>query len=357
VFEKFTDRARRVLVLAQEEARLLNHSFIGTEHLLLGLIDEGEGIAAKALEQLDISLEAVRERVEEVIGLSGTWPTGSPPFTPRAKKVMELSLREAMQLGHQYISTEHMLLDIVREGEGVAAQVLVSLGADLARVRQKVIELLSGYVPEGAGGIVSDPIRQETASDAGRSRLVACSFCRRQPPESGRLVSGTDAYICEHCIRQWSSVIDEPAFARVQRHVVTHISQGPMPSGPPPDDPGAAEAEIAASFASFATVTEDGQSLPMVEKGEGLGPTQTEAAERRRDMIPENAEVTASIDRIVFTSASHAAVWFTLSADGRPLLSHNRGDAVVVDRAWKMARSTFCNLMGLAGVQCPPETD
>ncbi len=144
MFERFTDRARRVLVLAQEEARLLNHSFIGTEHILLGLIHEGEGVAAKALESLGISLEAVREKVEETIGMAGTAPSGSPPFTPRAKKVLELSLREALQLGHSYIGTEHMLLGLVREGEGVAATVLVSLGADLGRVRQQVIQLMSG---------------------------------------------------------------------------------------------------------------------------------------------------------------------------------------------------------------------
>jgi ATP-dependent Clp protease ATP-binding subunit ClpC len=145
LFERFTDRARRVLVLAQEEARLLNHSFIGTEHILLGLIHEGEGLAAKALESLNISLEAVREEVEKTIGQAGSAPTGSPPFTPRAKKVLELSLREALQLGHNYIGTEHMLLGLVREGEGVAAQVLISLGADLAKVRQQVIQQLSGY--------------------------------------------------------------------------------------------------------------------------------------------------------------------------------------------------------------------
>jgi ATP-dependent Clp protease ATP-binding subunit ClpC len=138
-----------VLVLAQEEARLLNHNFIGTEHILLGLIHEGEGVAAKALESLGISLEAVREKVEETIGPAGTSTTGSPPFTPRAKKVLELSLREALQLGHNYIGTEHMLLGLVREGEGVAAQVLVSLGADLSRVRQQVIQLLSGYQAAG----------------------------------------------------------------------------------------------------------------------------------------------------------------------------------------------------------------
>jgi ATP-dependent Clp protease ATP-binding subunit ClpC len=145
VFERFTDRARRVVVLAQEEARLLNHNYIGTEHILLGLIHEGEGVAAKALESLGISLEAVRAQVEEIIGHGGAAPSGHIPFTPRAKKVLELSLREALQLGHNYIGTEHILLGLIREGEGVAAQVLVKLGADLSRVRQQVIQLLSGY--------------------------------------------------------------------------------------------------------------------------------------------------------------------------------------------------------------------
>src|SRR5688572_8807056 len=145
MFERFTDRARRVVVLAQEEARLLNHSYIGTEHILLGLIHEGEGVAAKALESLGISLEAVRSQVEEIIGQGGSSPSGHIPFTPRAKKVLELSLREALQLGHNNIGTEHILLGLIREGEGVAAQVLVKLSADLSRVRQQVIQLLSGY--------------------------------------------------------------------------------------------------------------------------------------------------------------------------------------------------------------------
>jgi len=145
MFERFTDRARRVVVLAQEEARMLNHNYIGTEHILLGLIHEGEGVAAKALESLNISLEAVRQQVEEIIGQGQAAPTGHIPFTPRAKKVLELSLREALQLGHNYIGTEHILLGLIREGEGVAAQVLQKLGADLNRVRQTVIQILSGY--------------------------------------------------------------------------------------------------------------------------------------------------------------------------------------------------------------------
>ncbi|MEX3517503.1 ATP-dependent Clp protease ATP-binding subunit [Corynebacterium camporealensis] len=145
MFERFTDRARRVIVLAQEEARMLNHNYIGTEHILLGLIHEGEGVAAKALESMGISLEDVRREVEDIIGQGSQPHTGHIPFTPRAKKVLELSLREGLQMGHKYIGTEFLLLGLIREGEGVAAQVLTKLGADLPRVRQQVIQLLSGY--------------------------------------------------------------------------------------------------------------------------------------------------------------------------------------------------------------------
>jgi ATP-dependent Clp protease ATP-binding subunit ClpC len=140
---RFTDAARQVLAFALEEARLLNHSVVGTEHILLGLIDEKYGIAARALHDLDISLVAVRAKVEETIGLAGFALTGSPPFTPRAKEVLGLSLREALQLGHDHIGTEHILLGLVREGDGVAAQVLISLGADPGRVRQQVLLILS----------------------------------------------------------------------------------------------------------------------------------------------------------------------------------------------------------------------
>jgi ATP-dependent Clp protease ATP-binding subunit ClpC len=145
VFERFTDRARRTVVFAQEEARMLNHNYIGTEHILLGLLREDEGVAAKALTTLGVSLEAVRRDVGEIVGQGSEVPRGHIPFTPRAKKVLELSLREALQLGHNYIGTEHILLGLIREGEGIAAQVLQKLGADLNRVRQTVVQLLSGY--------------------------------------------------------------------------------------------------------------------------------------------------------------------------------------------------------------------
>jgi ATP-dependent Clp protease ATP-binding subunit ClpC len=179
MFERFTDRARRVVVLAQEEARMLNHNYIGTEHILLGLIHEGEGVAAKALESLGISLEAVRQQVEEIIGQGQQAPSGHIPFTPRAKKVLELSLREALQLGHNYIGTEHILLGLIREGEGVAAQVLVKLGADLNRVRQQVIQLLHGHRGEeveiSAGALREGRLPPEIAArlDAIDSRLSA----------------------------------------------------------------------------------------------------------------------------------------------------------------------------------------
>src|SRR5256886_108520 len=192
MFERFTDRARRVVVLAQEEARMLNHNYIGTEHILLGLIHEGEGVAAKALESLGISLEAVRQQVEEIIGQGQQAPSGHIPFTPRAKKVLELSLREALQLGHNYIGTEHILLGLIREGEGVAAQVLVKLGADLSRVRQQVIQLLSGYAgskesgaPTGGGSTESPPPGAPRLDQLGRN-LTQLAREKKLDPVIGR---------------------------------------------------------------------------------------------------------------------------------------------------------------------------
>src|ERR1022692_4577305 len=153
MFERFTDRARSVVVLAQEEARLLNHNYIGTEHLLLGLIRESEGIAAKAQTLLGIELDTVREHVEEIVGHGAQEPSGHIPFTARAKKVLELSLREALQLDHNYIGTEHILLGLIREGEGAAAQIMTDVAGDLDRVRERVEEML----PPGQAGQAAGP--------------------------------------------------------------------------------------------------------------------------------------------------------------------------------------------------------
>ena len=176
MFERFTDRARRVIVLAQDEARMLDHNYVGTEHLLLGLIHEGDGIAAKALESLGISLDVVREQVEGIIGRGQQAPrSGHIPFTPRAKKVLEFSLREALQLGHSYIGTEHILLGLIREGQGVAAQVLVGLGVDLDRARERVIQLLTGRAGRVAVAAVpgaGSDLRDRLADIAARLAVI-----------------------------------------------------------------------------------------------------------------------------------------------------------------------------------------
>jgi ATP-dependent Clp protease ATP-binding subunit ClpA len=177
MFERFTDRARRVVVLAQEEARMLNHNYIGTEHILLGLVHEGEGVAAQALTSLGVSLDEVRKEIQEIIGQGQTLPMGHIPFTPRAKKVLELSLREALQLGHNYIGTEHLLLGVVAEGEGVAAQVLVKMGATLPEVRAEVLKMLQGYAGTAPEVETAQP-EGFTAADE-PATWPACPRCRK----------------------------------------------------------------------------------------------------------------------------------------------------------------------------------
>ena len=194
MFERFTERARRVVVLAQEEARMLNHDYIGTEHILLGLIREREGVAARALESLGISLDAMRTAVEDIIGQGQQKQSGHILFTPRAKKVLELSLREALQLGHDYIGTEHILLGLIREGDGVAAQVLTNAGVDLNRARQRVIGLLHGRREEdvppssassasassASAALTADDLVSRLASVAARLEAIE----RRLAPQS-----------------------------------------------------------------------------------------------------------------------------------------------------------------------------
>ena len=190
MFERFTDRARRVIVLAQDEARNLKHKYLGTEHILLGLIREGEGVAAKALEALDISLDDVRVQVIDIIGEGNENPSGHIPFTPRAKKVLEYALREGLQLGHSYIGTEHLLLGLLREQDGVAAKVLVKLGADLGRVRQQVNQLMSGYQGKESVGVGTGPREGQKAGSTvldqfGRN-LTQAARERKLDPVIGR---------------------------------------------------------------------------------------------------------------------------------------------------------------------------
>jgi ATP-dependent Clp protease ATP-binding subunit ClpC len=174
MFERFTDRARRVVVLAQEEARMLGHNYVGPEHVLLGLIHEGHGVAARALTELGVGLDEVRQQVEELIGQGDEAPSGHIPFTPQAKRVLELSLREALQLGHNYIGTEHILLGILREGENMAARVLVQMGADLNRVRLEVIRLLAPRAEAEAMSLgESPPPPGEIRTARGATRYAA----------------------------------------------------------------------------------------------------------------------------------------------------------------------------------------
>jgi ATP-dependent Clp protease ATP-binding subunit ClpC len=214
VFERFTDQARRVIVAAQDEARLLDHNYIGTEHILLGLLREGEGQVARTLASLGVSLEAVRAQVEEIIGRGDTHPAGHIPFTPRSKKVLELSLREAKLLGDEHIGSEHILLGVVREGEGVAAQVLVKLGAGLSEVRRAVISARGGKDPEPAPGT---SVRERLAAVLSRTKAgksasdLSCSFCGKHEDQVAKLVAGPGVYICDECIRLCQEILDEEA--------------------------------------------------------------------------------------------------------------------------------------------------
>ena len=212
MFERFTDRARRVLVLAQEEARLLTHPYIGTEHILLGLIAEKDGIAAQALEHYGITLEVVRSVVEETIEFQPSAPSGSPPFTPRAKKVLELSLRESMALGHNYIGTEHMLLGLIREGEGVGATAILSLDVDLAELREKVIALIAEGGMKASRGAKHarthrkmHPVVRVVELALPKKHAIEYSTCHLKTPARMKLFCRYPFLFCNRCGRALGS--------------------------------------------------------------------------------------------------------------------------------------------------------
>jgi ATP-dependent Clp protease ATP-binding subunit ClpC len=215
MFERFTDRARRVVVLAQEEARLLNHNYIGTEHILLGLIHEEEGVAARALTELGVSLEAIRVEVVEIIGQGAAAPTGHLPFTPRSKKVLELSLREALQLGHNYIGTEHILLGLIREGEGVAARVLVKLVGSRDRVRQQVIRVLADagpsaeqVLPRGRVELSQEAVTAMVAGGPGAYQEQAPPELVRVVPLAREVFRGSGLRVVLMSLEIWSGWLD-----------------------------------------------------------------------------------------------------------------------------------------------------
>jgi hypothetical protein len=363
MFERFTDQSRQVLVLAQEEARLLDHNFIGTEHILLGLIRADGSIASQVLAEVGVELPTVRERVRETIGLAGGATTGSPPFTPRAKKVLELALREVQQLGGEHIGTEHILLGLIREGEGVGAQVLVSLGIDPPKVRQRVIQRLAEAHGKGGAGSATEGFTAAGRGRNVRARMVTCSFCGLSPPETGQLISGGNAFICERCIRSWSSRLGSAPIGQswisrspggtLARHTsFSAASSDVVTPGEQPANPDSARAEIVTVFTDYSALSEDGRSAIRVEKGANLGWAVGAAKANRAAYL--DREIIFTVDDVIFVDPEHAAVWFSISVNGGQVLDRHPGDAVLIDGEWKMALSTFRQMMAMAGVALPP---
>jgi hypothetical protein len=354
VFERFTDRARRVVVLAQEEARLLNHNYIGTEHILLGLIHEGEGVAATALESLGVSLARTRAEVEEIIGHGGEAPSGHIPFTPRSKKVLELSLREAMQLGHNYIGTEHILLGVVREGQGVAAQVLVKQGVDLESTRAAVHALLSGGpFPRGShmrGGSIRvsrtmagpGPVSGIGLQFAGRR----CSFCLREEAYLTRAVRGRWGVICDECIARAQALVeaageDDPKRLRLRPQY--------QPQAQTEEAVVAVERAFETVFGGHASVE---NRLALIENSAEFG----DVVERLTALGRVSGDPDIWVDMVRFISADEAEVdWSPTFVGGARLPMH--GFAVLDAGVWKVSRSSFQQVASMAGVQLPPEPE
>jgi hypothetical protein len=355
-----------VVVLAQEEARLLNHNYIGTEHILLGLLHEGEGVAAQVLESMDISLHAVRAEVATIIGEGSEVPSGHIPFTPRAKKVLELSLREALQLSHNYIGTEHILLGLLREGEGVGAQVLIKLGAGLSAVRQEVVRVLSAS-PGREEGLPPRRVREaESESWSGSGPFgsgrpagiepARCGFCGIASPACGGLFTAIGgALICEDCVAaafaQRSALLSP---IRREPETAEERAARWMATGPPPPDEDAARQAIAYAFTDPMELSADGKTLVNVEDGAELAPYAAHVYERAGAFIDERENV---VEYVKFLNDRRAVVWTTIrmrrSPSARIPILHE-GRAVLVDGRWKMSRETICERWRAAGVDVPP---
>jgi len=205
MFERFTDRAKKAVVKAQEEARLLNHNFIGTEHLVLGLLAIGEGVAWQALSAKGVTLEATREEIARMVGKGAETPEGHIPFTPRSTKVLELALRVALHLGHNYVGTEHILLAITREGEGVGWQVLAIQGLKPRTLRTTVLDVLNGVLEKLGSQAPPRPLK--APAELPNGMFVACSFCGKSSAEVERCVAGPGVYICDECVRLCDEII------------------------------------------------------------------------------------------------------------------------------------------------------
>lgn len=345
MFERFTERSRRILVLAQEEARLLGHNFIGTEHLLLGLLHEGDGVGARALGALGISLEPARELVRKIIGPahSGSHAAPSPPFTPRAKKVLELSLRESLQLGHDHIDTGHILLGLVREGEGVATQVILASGVEVSQVRQKVTELLPTAEegePLTPPGVQPHPWRPWAA---GPAAAQVCAFCERDLWEVDQYVSGARASICGACAATAHDLVTRSPAAE---HGLG-LALPPRVFGTPPD----ATAPDAVMAAIEAALGPDSQRDPErrsrhLQDAEELRPYQDLAASRAGRL--ERVQVL----RIRFLRPDLAAARLNLTVARASFTVDVT--AVRQEDRWLVSRDSMADLLARGGVRVPP---
>jgi Clp amino terminal domain, pathogenicity island component/ClpX C4-type zinc finger len=346
VFERFTDHARHALVLAQEEARLLNHGFVGTEHLLLGVLHGGDRVAAQALASVGVSLDAVREQLSEIVGVPQEHPRGEVPFTPRAKKVLELSLREARQLGHDQIEPEHLLLGIVREGEGVAARVLMNLGVTLGRVRQQVIKLMVGehnarlIGPPGVPGRAPLPGRPERIGEV--PPWLRCALCGRSLWETAHVIAGANGRACEECIR---GAVGALALADPERR---ELVLPPRVSGQAPDDRAVA-AIVTTVESAFGPDAGPSWWATTVKDPERFEPLLRQLRERWGR--PEGVRVT----QVGFVTEQLAFVRFDVEFDG------SRGTTVSGqlrrhgDR-WLLTAETLTEVLRRAGVYLPPPT-
>jgi Clp amino terminal domain, pathogenicity island component len=357
MFERFTDRARRVLVLAQEEARLLNHSFIGTEHLLLGLIREEDGVAATALSEMGVTLEAVRARVKEAIGqTSRPAMTGSPPFTPRAKKVLELSLRQALQLGHSYIGTEHILLGLIQEGEGVAIQVLIDLRVNLLKLQEQVVRLMVGQDVEAPAIPGRDSGWRSVALQRGYigarpmpGRLMmpgphltnVCLLCGRDLWEVGHYVTNGAANICEVCITDSATLVgNAPPDER-------SLTLPPRVFGEVPD-PSAVGDIVLAATKVFEGRSDD--ELPLyLEEADALRPFMQQARQR-----VATQDITVVVRRVRFDSAEAAEVELTIRVGEGGLQVGVEGPMQKFEGRWMVTRELMADIVGRAGVRVPP---
>ena len=345
MFERFTDRARGVVVRAQAEARLLNHNYIGTEHILLGLIHEDEGVGAHVLATMGIELDAVRREVEAIVGHGVQTPRGHIRFAPRSKKALELSLREAQQLHHDYVGTGHLLLGLLREGEGVAATVLVKLGADLVRMREAV----SRHSAQDDAGLRSTAPPPQSGIEPAR-----CGFCGIPSPECGPLFTGVSgALICSACAR----IAAGPTRGLANVRETLDIKAARYHAmGPPPDDVDAARDAIAHAFEHLMDVSDDGTTLINVEDGRELKPYADEIRGRVGWFLAERVNV---VERVKFLDETHAVVWWKLQlTNGRPVVwdVYHEGRAVLDEGRWKVARETVCQRWAEAGVHCPPRS-